>query len=59
MLEDVARIGEEAGAGRCKSCKSMSFSREQADPHLLLEPGDLLGERRLGDLEPMRGAMKI
>jgi hypothetical protein len=59
LLKDVARIGEEAGARRCKSCKSISLAREQAHAHLLLESGYLFGERRLRDLEPMRGTMKI
>jgi hypothetical protein len=59
LLEEVTRVAEEAGARRCKSRKTMSFSREQADAHLLLESGDRFGERGLRDLQPMRGAMKI
>jgi len=55
----VAGFGEEFGACRCKPGKTMLFPREQADAHLLFEPGDLFGERRLRDPEPMRGAMKF
>src|SRR5260370_22215020 len=59
LLEYMARLGEQLGARRCKPGKTMALSRKQADAHLLFEPGDLFGERRLGDLQPMRGAPEI
>jgi len=37
----------------------MSFPRKQAGTHLLFEPCYLFGDRRLCDLEPIRGTTKI
>jgi hypothetical protein len=37
----------------------MLFSRKQTDPYLLFKPGYLFGERRLSDLQPMRGTAEI
>jgi hypothetical protein len=37
----------------------MSFPRKQAYANLLFEPGYLLGERRLRDLESIGGTTKI
>src|SRR6266403_1323886 len=59
LIEDVARLDKEIGARRCESGKTMPCPRKQADAHLLFEPGYLFGDRRLRDLESIRGATEI
>ena len=59
LIEDVARLGEELGARRCKPGKTMPLSRKQADAHLLFEPSYLFGDRRLRDLQSIGGATEI
>jgi hypothetical protein len=59
LIEDVARLCEKLGARRCKPGKPMSFSRKQADTHLLFEPRYLFGDRRLRDLQSMGRATEI
>src|SRR6516165_10713564 len=59
LIEDVARLGEELAARRCKPGKTMPYPRKQADAHLLFEPGYLLGYRRLRDLQSIGGATEI
>ena len=59
LIEDVARLDKEVGARRGKPGKTMPRPRKQADAHLLFEPGYLFGDRRLRDLESIRGATEI
>jgi hypothetical protein len=59
LLEYVARLEKELGTRRCKPGETVSLSRKQAEAHLLFEPGDLFGERRLRDLQPICGATEI
>ncbi len=55
----MACVGEELGARRCKPGKDDVLSRKQADAHLFFQPGYLIGERRLRDLQSMGGAPEI
>jgi hypothetical protein len=59
LIEDLARLGEELGARRCKPGEAMPCPRKQADAHLLFESGHLFGEPRLRDLQPMGSATEI
>ena len=59
LIEDVARLGEELAARRCKPRKTMPCPRKQADAYLLFQPGYLFGHRRLRDLESIGGATEI
>jgi hypothetical protein len=56
--EQPPALGEERLAG-CRQLDAPARSGQQADTELLLEPPDLVAERRLGDVQPGRRSSEM
>jgi hypothetical protein len=58
VSEEPPALGEQRLAGR-RQLDAPAGSGQQADTELLLEPPDLVAERRLGDVQPCRRSSEM